>query len=1070
LQDPETGVAFVCSAIFFVISKRYEVKRVSLLFLILAFGLILQQFPLPQSKVFSATHDPELPQILLDTTFVPPIGNTINVPAGGNLQAAINNAQPGDTLVLQAGATYLTPPDGFLLPDKPGSNWIVIRTSNLSGLPASGTRVTPTHSAAMAKIMTTAVSPAVYTAPNAHHYRFIGIEFAVAANVALNYGVIALGDGNGAQNSLAIVPHDIIIDRCYIHGNTTGDMIRGVALNSARTAILDSYIASFQSLFYDTQAIGSWNGPGPFKIVNNYLESVGENILFGGADPRIANLVPSDIEFRRNLCAKPLSWNPLDPSFLGVWWPVKNLFELKNAQRLLIDGNIFENNWVSAQNGSAIVFTPRNQDGTAPWSRVQDVTFTNNIVRHTSTGILLLGWDNLQSAQQTRRVRIQNNLFDDIGGPRWGGNGIPFVIVDGTADIRFDHNTAFQRGNILIADGRSHTGFTYSNNLTPHNDYGIVGSGTGTGTPSLAAYFPGYVCARNVFVGGSAANYPSNNFFPAALANVGFVDLAGGNYRLASGSPYKAGGSDGKDIGADIDAIEAAISGGTTTPPPPPPPPPPSQGTDIVLYASEAPVKAGAWQVVSDAAAAGGARLWNPDAGAPKLGNPSATPSSYFEITFNAQAGLPYRLWVRSKADNNSPYNDSFFVQFSGSVTSASTPIYRIGTTDGTVINLEDCSGCGLSGWGWQDNGWGVGVMGQLIYFQSTDTQTLRIQAREDGFSIDQIVLSPQSYLSQAPGALRNDTTILPETGQPPAPAPAPVVSSVTPNSGITAGGTSLTISGNSFVSGATVTLGGAAATNVNVLNGTTITATTPAHAAGAVNLVVSNPDNQSATLSNGFTYTTPAPPPETVLLADDFNDNSLNSSKWSANHLFSGYTNSSVLLNERNQRFEIGALKQNTGGSHYNGIRSATTYNFTNAYAYVELVQGPASATAADAMLTIGRDANNYYRIYVEAGRLICQKKLNGTKADVLNTPYQAVNHRFLRIRHDTLTGNVIFDTAPANAGLPGLWTQGVSLGWDTSAVPLTSVMFELKAGTWQAEATAPGTVLFDNFKVARP
>jgi hypothetical protein len=256
----------------------------------------------------------------------------------------------------------------------------------------------------------------------------------------------------------------------------------------------------------------------------------------------------------------------------------------------------------------------------------------------------------------------------------------------------------------------------------------------------------------------------------------------------------------------------------------------------------------------------------------------------------------------------------------------------------------------------------------------------------------------------------------------------------------------------------------------VNVVNGATITATTPAHAAGAVNVVVSNPDNQSATLGNGFTYTAPAPPPETVLLADDFNDNSLNTSKWSANNLFSGYTDSTVSVNERSQRFEIGALKQNIGGSHYNGIRSATTYNFTNAYAYVEIVQGPASATAGDAMLTIGRDASNYYRIYVEAGRLICQKRLYGAKVDVLNTPYQAVNHRYLRIRHDTLSGNVIFETAPANAGLPGMWTQRASLAWDTAAAPLTTVMFELKAGTWQAEATAPGMVIFDNFRVARP
>ena len=80
-------------------------------------------------------------------------------------------------------------------------------------------------------------------------------------------------------------------------------------------------------------------------------------------------------------------------------------------------------------------------------------------------------------------------------------------------------------------------------------------------------------------------------------------------------------------------------------------------------------------------------------------------------------------------------------------------------------MNLEDCSGCGLSGWGWQDNGWGVGVLGPLVYFDSTGPQKLRIQYREDGISIDQIVLSASTYLSTAPGAVKNDTTLLPESG-----------------------------------------------------------------------------------------------------------------------------------------------------------------------------------------------------------------------------------------------------------------------------------------------------------------
>ena len=142
-----------------------------------------------------------------------------------------------------------------------------------------------------------------------------------------------------------------------------------------------------------------------------------------------------------------------------------------------------------------------------------------------------------------------------------------------------------------------------------------------------------------------------------------------------------------------------------------------SLSSDIVLYTADASLKVGAWNRVTDASAAGGAFLLNPDAGAAKAATPLSAPQSYFEMTFSAQAGKAYRFWTRSKAQLNSPYNDSFFVQFSGSVTSTGSPVFRIGTSDATSVNQEDCLGCGIQGWGWQDNGWGIGVLGPVIYF-----------------------------------------------------------------------------------------------------------------------------------------------------------------------------------------------------------------------------------------------------------------------------------------------------------------------------------------------------------------
>src|SRR5687767_4423218 len=292
-----------------------------------------------------------------------------------------------------------------------------------------------------------------------------------------------------------------------------------------------------------------------------------------------------------------------------------------------------------------------------------------------------------------------------------------------------------------------------------------------------------------------------------------------------------------------------------------------------------------------------------------------------------------------------------------------------------------------------------------------------------------------------------------------------PTVTAISPNSGTTSGGTSVTITGTGFLTGATVTLGGTAATNVTVVSSTSITATTPAHAAGTVDVVVTNTDSQSGTLTNGFTYSAG----ETVILSDDFNDNSLDTTKWVANDVFSGFTNTNVSVAETSQRLEIGPLLQNVSGSSYNGIRTVNSFNFSGAYTYVELVQAAASNTAADAMFTVGNDVNAYYRMYVEGGTLFGQRKIGATKTTLFSTTYDSVNHRFLRIRHDSNTGNVTLDTAPGNSGAPGTWVQRYSETWNSS-ISTSAIRFELKGGTWQVEANAPGKVIFDNFHAAVP
>jgi hypothetical protein len=498
----------------------------------------------------------ELPRSHVETADPGPgAGRAIAVPAGGNLQAALDAARPGDVITLEAGATFKGP---FTLLNKPGPGWIIVRTSAPdASLPSPGSRIDPSHARAMPKLEAASGSVLVATA-GAHHYRFVGIEVRPSSGTFL-YNLVQLG---ASETSLEALPHHIVFDRCYLHGDPKKGARRGIAMNSRETAVIDSYLSDFKEVGADSQAILGWNGPGPFKIVNNYLEAAGENVMFGGgADPTIPDLVPSDIEVRRNHFAKPLTWKIGDAAYAGTAWTVKNLFELKNARRVLIEGNVFEHNWAHAQAGFAILFTVRNERGSAPWSVIEDVTFANNIVRHTASGINILGRDDNYPSQQTKRVLIKNNLFIDVGGPRWGGGGRLFQLLRGTAHVVIDHNTAFQTDHVMLADGEPHPGFVFRNNIVPHNATGVFGSGERPGLATLHRYFPGSVFVKNVLVGSwPASQYPPNNFAAPSFAAVGFVDATGGDHRLANASPFKNAGTDGKDVGVDFATLAAAMA------------------------------------------------------------------------------------------------------------------------------------------------------------------------------------------------------------------------------------------------------------------------------------------------------------------------------------------------------------------------------------------------------------------------------------------------------------------------------------------------------------------------------
>jgi hypothetical protein len=477
----------------------------------------------------------------------------IDVPAGGDLQQALNQVQPGGTVRLASGATFV---GNFTLPAKGGNTFVVLTTN--APLPPAGTRIDPSYRAGLATIRSPNESPALSTVAGASYYRIVGVAF--RANVNGAGDIIALGDHT--QTTLAQVPHHLEFDRVLIEGDAAVGQKRGIAANAAHIVISNSDIREIKAVGQDSQAIAGWNTPGPITIRNNYLEAAGENVMFGGAQINIPGAVPSDIVVEDNLMTKNLLWR-------GSSWTVKNIFELKNARRVRIHGNILEHNWVAAQTGYAVVFTPRNSSGQNPWVVIEDVEFSGNVLRRSSAGFNLLGYDNTAQSGQLARVRITDNLVYEIGAPIVGGGSGIFAQIGGEPrDITFDHNTVLQTGHIMSLYSGSYInasgvrvtggpilGLVFTNHLIKHNAYGIFGSGQAYGNGSLNFYAPGAIVRRNVMASDKSVawRYPADNQFPTvAVFMANFLNPSIHDYRLVTSSAHLDAGLDGLDLGCTL--------------------------------------------------------------------------------------------------------------------------------------------------------------------------------------------------------------------------------------------------------------------------------------------------------------------------------------------------------------------------------------------------------------------------------------------------------------------------------------------------------------------------------------
>ena len=391
------------------------------------------------------------------------------------------------------------------------------------------------YASALPKLVSNARGePVIMTTAGAHHYRFIGIEFGPTIEGIGN--IIQLGTTE--EKTVDDLPHHIEFDRVYIHGDPVDGQRRGIAANGRHVKIENSYISDIKRKGDESQAICIWATDGPVEIINNYLEAAAENIMFGGGGSYL-KLVPSDSVVRDNFLTKPLEW-------INQPWVVKNLFEIKNGRRIKVTNNLMTNNWTMGQDGMAILFTTRADNG--PETIIEDIEFSGNIIRGSGGGVSILG----EEGSGGHKLLIQNNVFDDISSAKWRSVG-HFMKSTKWDGLTIENNTIIQTGNITNAYGEPVKNFVFRNNIVFENQYGIKGDNMGSGQEVIDKLFSNGLVIGNIIIGGRSSLYRERNYYPRTLLEIGFVDPANGDYRLRPDSPYLKKGVGGKSIGANLD-------------------------------------------------------------------------------------------------------------------------------------------------------------------------------------------------------------------------------------------------------------------------------------------------------------------------------------------------------------------------------------------------------------------------------------------------------------------------------------------------------------------------------------
>ncbi len=465
-----------------------------------------------------------------------------------NLQTALNTAAAycGRTdIILAHGTDY----GSVTLPARPpncNSYGYVVIKSDSTNLPPEGTRISEEYVAEMPRISTQQQAAALKTNPAAQHYRFEGILFKRALSyTGYLYDLLDLSDTDSPE-TLPNMPHHLIFDHCIFSNVALGDinaptlvrMRRAISLNTGSTSIINSYFKEIKS-DEEAKAISCWYGAGPHAIINNYIEAAGQSVLYGGDAMKIPYLTPSDLTFRDNYMFKPLRWAtetfpcvPNPPTCSCTSEPfcpppgvtVKNIFELKHARNVILDGNVLQNSFPRGQFGDAIVFQVGNETysgnvntGSNPWVTVRNVQVTNNKIDNVGLGVNIKSLTIDVPSVAARNLIIRNNLFDRVGNTN--PDSAMFMQVGYVpGKLWITHNTVFQSSHVLNGYGfplfTNDSEFRFDNNILQHNLGGFVTDGVrGNGLRFLNTYVPGWQMRHNVLVfpngkSGEIVNYP----------------------------------------------------------------------------------------------------------------------------------------------------------------------------------------------------------------------------------------------------------------------------------------------------------------------------------------------------------------------------------------------------------------------------------------------------------------------------------------------------------------------------------------------------------------------------------